>query len=151
MDHRHLWLRSRRQHALMRIRAEVIRAATEFLDRNGYLRMDAPILTPASVEGTTTLFETPYFEKGRGALDRKSTRLNSSHGYISYAVFCLKKKKKQLNTSVRQLFPPLLCRKKDAAPGRHTHALIHPPRRSHPKLPHSPRATHDSGRTTRDG
>src|SRR5436853_7527290 len=46
MDHRHLWLRSRRQHALMRIRAEVIRAATEFLDRHGYLRMDAPILTP---------------------------------------------------------------------------------------------------------
>src|SRR5256886_10020450 len=78
MDHRHLWLRSRRQHALMRIRAELIRAATEFLDRNGYLRMDAPILTPASVEGTTTLFETPYFDLGKAYLTQSGQLYNEA-------------------------------------------------------------------------
>lgn len=61
MDHRHLWLRSRRQHAILRIRAEVIRATRRFLDEQGFLLVDSPILTPLSVEGTTTLFETDYF------------------------------------------------------------------------------------------
>lgn len=63
MDHRHLWLRSRRQHAILRVRAEVIRATRQFLDDQGFLLVDAPILTPLSVEGTTTLFETDYFEE----------------------------------------------------------------------------------------
>lgn len=61
MDHRHLWLRSRRQHAILRVRAEVIRATRQFLDNQGFLLVDSPILTPLSVEGTTTLFETDYF------------------------------------------------------------------------------------------
>ena len=61
MDRRHLWLRSRRQHAILRIRAEVIRATRRFLDDQGFLLVDAPILTLLSVEGTTTLFETDYF------------------------------------------------------------------------------------------
>lgn len=62
MDHRHLWLRSSRQWAILRIRAEVERAMCEYLDAQGYIRMDTPILTPAACEGTSTLFETPYFE-----------------------------------------------------------------------------------------
>jgi asparaginyl-tRNA synthetase len=62
MDHRHLWLRSSRQWAILRVRAEVERAMCEYLDDQGYLRMDTPILTPAACEGTSTLFETPYFE-----------------------------------------------------------------------------------------
>ncbi len=63
MDHRHLWLRTPRQHAIMRVRAEVIRAIRDWLDDNGFLLMDTPILTPAACEGTTTLFETTYFEE----------------------------------------------------------------------------------------
>ncbi len=88
MDHRHLWLRSRRQHALMRIRAEVIRAATEFLDGNGYLRMDAPILTPASVEGTTTLFETPYFDLGTAYLTQSGQLYNEAAAAAFGRVYC---------------------------------------------------------------
>jgi asparaginyl-tRNA synthetase len=63
MDHRHLWLRSARPHAIMRVRAEVERAICDYLDGRGYVRMDTPILTPSACEGTTTLFETPYFER----------------------------------------------------------------------------------------
>src|SRR2546428_1695908 len=88
MDHRHLWLRSRRQHALMRIRAEVIRAATEFLDRHGYLRMDAPILTPAAVEGTTTLFETPYFDLGKAFLTQSGQLYNEAAASAFGRVYC---------------------------------------------------------------
>ncbi len=63
MDHRHLWLRSKRQWAIMRVRATLMRAIRDFLDNNGFLEIDAPILTPAACEGTTTLFETRYFDK----------------------------------------------------------------------------------------
>lgn len=61
MQYRHLWLRTPRQHAVMRVRAEVIRACRDFLDNNGFLLIDAPVLTPSACEGTTTLFETDYF------------------------------------------------------------------------------------------
>ena len=63
MEHRHLWIRSQRQWAALRVRAEVIRAIAEFFDKNGFIRFDAPILTPNSCEGTSTLFKTPYFEE----------------------------------------------------------------------------------------
>lgn len=62
MDHRHLWLRSQRQHAILRIRAEIMRSIMDWLDENDFLRVDCPILTPSACEGTTTLFETEYFE-----------------------------------------------------------------------------------------
>lgn len=62
LDHRHLWIRTPRQMAILRVRAEVIRAAREWLDNNGFVLVDTPILTPAAVEGTTTLFEVKYFE-----------------------------------------------------------------------------------------
>jgi len=61
MDHRHLWLRSRRQHAALRVRAEIVRAIRDHLDAQGFLLVDAPLLTPAACEGTSTLFETDYF------------------------------------------------------------------------------------------
>ena len=61
MDHRHLWIRSKKQWALLRIRATVMRAIRDWLDTNGYLEMSTPILTPAAGEGTTTLFEVDYF------------------------------------------------------------------------------------------
>ncbi|MEX1019365.1 MAG: asparagine--tRNA ligase [Litorilinea sp.] len=60
MQNRHLWLRSNRQWAAMRVRAEIIRAIRGWLDDNGFLNIDTPILTPAAAEGTTTLFEIDY-------------------------------------------------------------------------------------------
>jgi len=61
MENRHLWLRSARQHAILKVRHEIIRAVRDFYDNNGYTLVDTPILTPASCEGTTTLFELDYF------------------------------------------------------------------------------------------
>lgn len=61
MEHRHLWLRSHRQHAILRIRHEIIRACRNFFDDRGFILLDTPIFTPNACEGTTTLFETDYF------------------------------------------------------------------------------------------
>ena len=63
MDHRHLWLRSSRQHAILCVRSEIIQACRDYFNDRGFVLVDAPILTPAACEGTTTLFETPYFEE----------------------------------------------------------------------------------------
>ncbi|MGA9174865.1 MAG: asparagine--tRNA ligase [Thermoactinomyces sp.] len=63
MDHRHLWIRSPRQRAILTVRAEIIRAIQAFLDTNGFTRVDPPILTPSSCEGTTNLFHTKYFDE----------------------------------------------------------------------------------------
>lgn len=60
MDHRHLWLRSRRQHAIMRVRHEIISAVRNYFDDHGFTLVDAPIFTPNACEGTSTLFETDY-------------------------------------------------------------------------------------------
>ena len=62
MDHRHLWLRSPRQQAILRIRAQIVAAFREFMDQQGFTLVDAPIFTPSACEGTTTLFETQYFD-----------------------------------------------------------------------------------------
>ncbi len=62
MEHRHLWLRSRKPHATLRVRAAVIRAIRDYFDSHGFLLVDAPVFTPAACEGTTTLFEVKYFE-----------------------------------------------------------------------------------------
>lgn len=61
MDNRHLWLRTPRQAAILRIRAEIVRACRDYLDEHGFIQVDAPILTPAACEGTSTLFGTDYF------------------------------------------------------------------------------------------
>lgn len=63
MDHRHLWIRGPRQHAILTIRGEIIRAIQEYFDSNGYTLVDPPILTPTSAEGTTSLFHTKYFDE----------------------------------------------------------------------------------------
>lgn len=63
MNHRHLWLRSRRQHAALRVRAEIISAIRDFFNGRGFTLVDAPIFTPSACEGTTTLFETQYFDE----------------------------------------------------------------------------------------
>ena len=60
MDHRHLWLRSRRQHAISRVRAEIVAAIRDYFDGHGFTLVDAPIFTPSACEGTSTLFETDF-------------------------------------------------------------------------------------------
>src|SRR6516165_8403948 len=62
MEHRHLWIRSPRQAAILRVRAEIIRGARDFFDQRGFTLTDPPIITPAACEGTTTLFPVDYFE-----------------------------------------------------------------------------------------
>ncbi|WP_042475163.1 asparagine--tRNA ligase [Bacillus ndiopicus] len=63
MDNRHLWLRSRRQHAIMNVRNEIIRSTYEFFNNNGFTKMDPPILTGSAPEGTSELFATKYFDE----------------------------------------------------------------------------------------
>jgi asparaginyl-tRNA synthetase len=63
MEHRHLWIRSQKQWAALRVRAEIIRSIADYFDNQGFIRFDAPILTPSSCEGTSTLFTTPYFDE----------------------------------------------------------------------------------------
>ncbi|MBI3665651.1 MAG: asparagine--tRNA ligase [Acidobacteria bacterium] len=78
MDHRHLWLRSSRQHAILRVRHEVIRAVRDYLDGHGFTLVDTPILTPAACEGTTTLFEVPYFEDDKAYLAQSGQLYNEA-------------------------------------------------------------------------
>jgi asparaginyl-tRNA synthetase len=63
MENRHLWLRSSRQHAIIKIRHEVIKACRDYFDDQGFTLVDTPIFTPNACEGTTTLFETEYFDQ----------------------------------------------------------------------------------------
>jgi len=87
MDNRHLWVRSQRQWAVLRVRATVIRAIRDWLDDNGFVNMDTPILTPAACEGTTTLFETDYF--GESAYLAQSGQLyNEANIYGFGRVYC---------------------------------------------------------------
>ncbi len=83
MDRRHLWLRSQRQHAILRIRHEIIRSIREFFDGRGFLLMDAPIFTPAACEGTSTLFETEYFDLGKAYLTQ-SGQLYGEAGALAF-------------------------------------------------------------------
>lgn len=68
LDHRHLWLRSRKQASIMRIRHTAMYAIMEFLEREGFTRIDSPIFTPSACEGTTTLFSVDYFDEGKAYL-----------------------------------------------------------------------------------
>ncbi len=70
LENRHLWLRSSRQHAIMRVRSTVVKAIRDFFDGNGFKLMDSPILTPNACEGTSTLFETKYFDLGNAYLSQ---------------------------------------------------------------------------------
>src|SRR5215210_7857646 len=88
MDQRHLWLRSRRQHAILSIRAEVIRAVRDFFDSNGFLLMDTPIFTPAACEGTTTLFEVDYFEDQKAYLTQSGQLYNEATAAAFGKVYC---------------------------------------------------------------
>ncbi len=87
MDHRHLWLRSSRQHAVLRIRHEVIRAVRDFFDERGFTLLDAPIFTPNACEGTTNLFSTEYFDT-RAYLTQSGQLYNEAGAMAFGKVYC---------------------------------------------------------------
>lgn len=88
LDNRHLWMRMPSQWAILRIRATVIRAIRDWLDSNGFTGMDTPILTPAACEGTTTLFETPYFDEGVAYLAQSGQLYNEANIFAFGKVYC---------------------------------------------------------------
>ncbi len=85
MEHRHLWLRTPRQSAILRVRATIMRAAAEYFDTHGFVRTDPPILTPNACEGTSELFEMDYFE------DEKAYLTQSGQLYIEATALALGK------------------------------------------------------------
>ncbi len=88
MAHRHLWVRSAKQNALLRIRHEVIAAAQDYLNSNDFVRYDTPILTPVAAEGTTNLFATEYFDLGPAYL-AQTGQLYVESGMMSFGkVYC---------------------------------------------------------------
>lgn len=88
MDHRHLWLRSKRQNAIIRVRHEIIRAVREYFDSNGFILVDTPIFTPAACEGTTTLFEVDYFEDEKVYLTQSGQLYNEANAMAFGKVYC---------------------------------------------------------------
>lgn len=88
MDHRHLWLRSRRQHAIIRVRHEIIKAIRDFFDSNGFTLVDCPIFTPAACEGTTTLFEVDYFEDEKVYLTQSGQLYNEATAMAFGKTYC---------------------------------------------------------------
>ncbi len=88
MEHRHLWLRSQRQHAIIRIRHAVIKAVRDHLDDSGYTLVDTPIFTPAACEGTTTLFGVPYFDEGTAYLTQSGQLYNEANAAAHGKVYC---------------------------------------------------------------
>ena len=88
LDHRHLWIRMPSQWAILRVRATVITAIREWFELNGFINMDTPILTPAAVEGTTTLFETEYFDEGKAYLSQSGQLYNEADIMAFSKVYC---------------------------------------------------------------
>jgi len=88
MEHRHLWLRSPRQHAILRVRHAVVKAVRDFLDDAGFTLVDAPIFTPAACEGTTTLFAVPYFDEGTAYLTQSGQLYSEATAAAHGKVYC---------------------------------------------------------------
>ena len=88
LDHRHLWLRSKKQHALLRIRDEVLHAFREYLREQDFVNADTPIFTPNACEGTTTLFETRYFDR-RAYLSQSGQLYNEAVAMSVGRTYCL--------------------------------------------------------------
>ena len=99
MDNRHLWIRSKKQHAVLKIRHTVIKATRDFFDENGFILADTPIFTPAACEGTTTLFEVDYFDDDKayltqsGQLYNEATAASLGRSYAFGPVFRAEKSK----------------------------------------------------------
>ncbi|MCA1622322.1 MAG: asparagine--tRNA ligase [Acidobacteria bacterium] len=99
MDNRHLWIRSKKQNAVLKVRHTVVKATRDFLDNNGFILADTPIFTPAACEGTTTLFEVDYFEDDKayltqsGQLYNEATAASLGRSYCFGPVFRAEKSK----------------------------------------------------------
>ena len=87
MDQRHLWIRSSRQHAILRVRHEIIKAVRDFFDDRGFTLVDTPIFTPAACEGTTTLFEVGYFDE-KAYLTQSGQLYNEATAAAFGKVYC---------------------------------------------------------------
>ena len=87
-DRRHLWLRSARQHAIMRVRHRIIKAIRDFFDGRGFTLVDSPILTPAACEGTSTLFDTDYFDLGKAYLTQSGQLYAEASAMAMGKVYC---------------------------------------------------------------
>lgn len=88
MDHRHLWLRSQRQHAIMRVRHTIVKAVRDYFDDHGFTLIDTPIFTPAACEGTTTLFEVNYFDDAKAYLTQSGQLYNEANAMAFGKVYC---------------------------------------------------------------
>lgn len=88
MDHRHLWLRSRRQHAILKVRHTVVKAVRDFLDNDGFTLADSPIFTPAACEGTSTLFEVDYFDGEKAYLTQSGQLYNEATAAAFGKAYC---------------------------------------------------------------
>jgi asparaginyl-tRNA synthetase len=88
MDHRHLWLRSRRQTAILKVRHTVVKAVRDFLDNDGFTLADSPIFTPAACEGTTTLFEVDYFDGEKAYLTQSGQLYNEATAAALGKAYC---------------------------------------------------------------
>jgi len=88
MDHRHLWLRSQRQHAIIRVRHEIISAVRNYFDSHGFTLVDTPIFTPAACEGTTTLFEVNYFDDEKAYLSQSGQLYSEATAMAFGKVYC---------------------------------------------------------------
>ncbi len=88
MDHRHLWLRSKRQHAIIRVRHEIVKGIRDYFDSNGFTLVDTPIFTPAACEGTSTLFEVDYFDDEKAFLTQSGQLYNEADAMAFGKVYC---------------------------------------------------------------
>ena len=88
MDRRHLWIRSQRQQAILRMRHEVINAVRDFFNERGFILADTPIFTPAACEGTTTLFPVQYFDDKTAYLTQSGQLYNEANAMALGHVYC---------------------------------------------------------------
>src|SRR5213075_869686 len=88
LDRRHLWIRSERQQAILRVRHEVVNAVRDFFNSRGFILADTPIFTPAACEGTTTLFPTQYFEDQTAYLTQSGQLYNEANAMALGRVYC---------------------------------------------------------------
>src|SRR5881394_1779635 len=88
LDNRHLWLRSRKQHAILKVRHAVVKAVRDFLDNDGFTLLDTPIFTPAACEGTSTLFEVDYFGDEKAYLTQSGQLYNEATAAAFGKVYC---------------------------------------------------------------
>jgi asparaginyl-tRNA synthetase len=88
LDHRHLWVRAERQHAVLRVRHSVVNAVRDYLNTEGFILADTPVFTPAACEGTTTLFPVPYFDLGTAYLTQSGQLYNEANAMALGRVYC---------------------------------------------------------------